>query len=73
MDIEQQAKIASEDFMNIGVDIDDPYWKLFEVKNQVNDALVKAVQYGFEQGFKAAKKREEQIKKGYPLREGESK
>lgn len=33
----------------------DPYWDLFKVKEQMNDALVAAVQYGYEKGYKAAK------------------
>lgn len=43
-----------ENFMNLGVEIDDPYWDLFKVKEQMNTALLKAVEYGYKEGYNRA-------------------
>jgi len=53
---EQTAvKKAVDDYMSAPTDIGDGYWSLFDVKGAVSDAIVEAVKYGFEQGYKAAK------------------
>jgi hypothetical protein len=46
--------IACEKFMSEGADLDDPYWQLFKVKVEVNDAIVKAVEYGYKKGYAKA-------------------
>lgn len=43
-----------KDFMNKALDDNDDYWKLFSVVSDVNDALQKAVEYGFKEGHKDA-------------------
>lgn len=37
--------------MSKGVELDDPYWKLFECKNAVNDSIVEAYKLGYKRGL----------------------
>lgn len=41
-------------FMSSPIEEKDDYWKLFKVKEAVNDYLVDAVKYGFKAGYLAA-------------------
>jgi len=51
---ETEADRAAIKFMNKDADLDDPYWQLFEVKDVMNTIIVKAVEYGFKQGYNQA-------------------
>lgn len=60
MSEQTEAEIALDKFMSSPTELNDPYWKLFEVKNLVNDALVEAVKYGYTKGYEDALKERKQ-------------
>lgn len=47
-------------FLDTGADHNDPYWKLFRVKELVNDSLVEAVKYGFREALKNSNSKEKE-------------
>ena len=64
--LEQAASEALLKFMNTGTPDTDDYWSLFKVKDEVNDALVRAVEYGYKKGHIAgASWREQQAASGF--------
>ena len=57
-----EAEQAVKKFMDTGTPETDPYWSLFRVKEEVNDAIVKAVEYGYKKGYEAGVKAEKERK-----------
>jgi hypothetical protein len=39
-------------FLNTGTPEQDPFWALFKIKDQMNDAILESVKHGFREGMK---------------------
>lgn len=51
-DVDKLIEEKLGEFLVTGYGEDDPYWDLFKINRQVNDAVVDAVKYGFREGMK---------------------